>query len=190
LQAVTFWFEPGNESEGELEGLVSFYVGPLLISEVEFKVHVAADDGLRKQEKLGRISADAYGAVFVSYSHKDSQIVDQLQKAYEALGLEYLRDVRNLRSGNKWNAELLKLIDRADLFQLCWSSAAKQSEYVRQELRHALGRQLPSFVRPMYWELPMPDPPPELADIHFSYYKVAWSLRSALAKLWAILGRS
>src|SRR5262249_25475806 len=137
-------------------------------------------------ERVPSLSATAspYHAVFVSYSHEDSAIVDELENAYEVLGLEYLRDIRRLRSGKEWNSELLKMIDRADLFQLCWSRAAKRSEYVTQEWRYALTKDRPSFLRPIYWEIPMPQPPPELADIHFSYYKVKRRFRIAAKRLW------
>jgi hypothetical protein len=95
--------------------------------------------------------------------------VKQLEQAYRALGLEYLRDVRILRSGEKWNPALLEAIERADIFQLCWSMAAKQSVYVRKEWRYALTLQRPSFIRPVYWETPMPAAPRQLAKIHFAY---------------------
>lgn len=83
--------------------------------------------------------------------------------------MEYLRDIRVLRSGETWNSALLGKIEGADIFQFCWSQAAKRSEYVTQEWRHALAQKRKSFVRPMYWQIPMPEPPPELADIHFIY---------------------
>jgi hypothetical protein len=35
------------------------------------------------------------------------------------------------------------------------------------EWLHALGLGRPGFVRPTYWEVPCPTPPPELAEIHF-----------------------
>ena len=68
---------------------------------------------------------------------------------------------------------MLELIDQADIFQLFWSSNSMNSEYVRREWEHAqaLGRR--GFIRPTYWEVPMPQsnnprlPPDELAKLHF-----------------------
>lgn len=117
-------------------------------------------------------SASVYQAIFVSYSHQDTVIVEQLEKAYEALGLQYLRDVRLLRSGEEWNPALLQKIDEADIFQLCWSKPAKRSPNVRKEWKHALKRKKRSFIRPLYWDLPMPSPPAELAKLHFAYYAI------------------
>ncbi len=74
-----------------------------------------------------------YQSIFCSYSHKDTQIVERVERAYKALGMTFLRDVETLRSGQDWSAELLKLIERADIFQLFWSSAAAESPAVRKE---------------------------------------------------------
>ncbi len=115
-------------------------------------------------------ATDAYDAIFCSYSHKDAAIVERLERAYKALGLDYLRDVTTLRSGEEWNPRLLTLIDEADIFQLFWSSAAAESRYVRQEWEHALslGRG-GAFVRPVYWEQPMPKVPDQLGQLHFHF---------------------
>jgi hypothetical protein len=92
-----------------------------------------------------------------------------LEMAYEALGLRYCRDVHKLRSGEVWSRALLALIERADIFQLCWSKAAKKSRWVEQEWRYALGLARSNFVRPVYWESPLPEPPPELQHLHFAF---------------------
>jgi hypothetical protein len=99
-------------------------------------------------------------------------IADQLEKAYKALGIEYLRDVRMLRSGEKWAPALLQRIDESEIFQLLWSKAADQSEYVRQEWQHALALHRRFFIRPVYWDKPMTPPPQELAEIHFAYLEL------------------
>ena len=83
-----------------------------------------------------------------------------------------MRDVRILRSGEVWNQALLRKINLADVFQLCWSTNAVASQYVEEEWRHALRLERPGFIRPLYWEVPMPPPPEELAAIHFA--KLDW----------------
>lgn len=79
-----------------------------------------------------------------------------------------MRDLTILRTGEEWNPKLLKKIEEADIFQLCWSAAAKKSRYVEQEWRHALDLQRLHFIRPMYWEMPFPKPPLELKSLHFA----------------------
>ena len=109
-------------------------------------------------------------AVFVSYSHNDTPVVVACRDVYKALGFDVLIDIDTLRSGQQWNDELMRLIDRADIFQLFWSQHARQSNYVRQEWEHALKcNKGEGFIRPVYWETPMPPPPPELEAIHFAY---------------------
>jgi hypothetical protein len=119
------------------------------------------------------VTAVPYQKVFPSYSHKDLAIVRQAEVYGRALGHVYLRDRLALRTGEEWEVRLLELIDEADIFQLFWSSNSMRSEYVRREWEHAyaLGRR--GFIRPTYWEVPMPQstnprlPPDALAKLHF-----------------------
>ncbi len=110
-------------------------------------------------------------SIFFFFFHKDTQIVERIEKAYKVLGMTSLRDVLSLKSGQDWDAELLRLIDQADIFQLFWSKAAAESQAVRKEWLYALQRraQRPDFIRPVFWEQPLPALPPELAPIHFAY---------------------
>ena len=114
-----------------------------------------------------------YRSIFPSYSHRDTEIVNQAERLGAALGDVYLRDRTTLHSGEEWNAGLLKLIDKADVFQLFWSSNSMRSEYVRQEWEHAVTLARPNFIRPTYWEEPMPRsdhpllPPSSLGRLHF-----------------------
>ena len=162
---------PGFKLNAASEGRISFYVGLILVADINLSVYLSLDVDLVNEERPGTAStANPYQAVFVSYSHLDTHIVEGLEKAYVALGMNYLRDAKILRSGEGWNPALLSKIEEADIFQLCWSEHAKKSQFVKQEWRHALNLQRPEFIRPVYWESPMPDPPVELADIHFAHY--------------------
>jgi hypothetical protein len=162
---------PGFELGGAVNGRVAFYVGPVLVAEAKIWAHLSDEADVTASDlPESRVTIDPYQAIFVSYAHKDATIVDQLERAYTVLGMQYLRDVRILRSGEKWDPALLGKIEEADIFQLCWSYSAKQSTYVEQEWRHALGLSRSSFIRPVYWEVPMPEPPPDLSAIHFAYY--------------------
>jgi hypothetical protein len=160
---------PGFQAGTAADGQVAFYVGPVLLGEVMIRTHLLAETDATVDEPDSWASAEAYEAIFVSYSHQDAAIVDKLEKAYTALGMRYLRDVHTLRSGERWNPALLKKIEEADIFQLCWSQKARSSSAVEQEWRHALKQQKPRFIRPVYWETPMPECPPELSDIHFAF---------------------
>ncbi len=154
-------------------GRITFTVEGVIVADVPISIYVAETADAATAETVEE-SARAYDAVFCSYSHKDEQIVRRVEAAYKALGIEYLRDVTTLRPGQHWGEELIALIDRADIFQLFWSSHAAGSEYVEQEWRHALAliaahTKGETFIRPVRWEEPMPAPPPDLAHIHFAY---------------------
>ena len=153
-------------------GTIAFYVGPVLVAEVGLSIALfRASESKRALAPAPGTWADgcAYQAIFVCYSHDDASVVEKLEQAYTALGIECLRDSRILRSGVDWKATLLRKIEEADIFQLCWSHQAKLSGYVEEEWRHAVSLSRPFFVRPVYWEKPMPVPPHELAHIHFAY---------------------
>jgi hypothetical protein len=64
------------------------------------------------------------------------------------------------------------MIDQADIFQLFWSTNSKNSKYCRQEWKHALERNIEGFVRPVYWQKPLLNPPKELRQYHFAYVEL------------------
>ncbi|MDQ1483339.1 MAG: hypothetical protein QOF35_1415, partial [Actinomycetota bacterium] len=119
------------------------------------------------------VAGHPYRKIFPSYSHLDLEIVHQAEVIGHALGDVYVRDRTALRSGEQWQERLLQLIDEADVFQLFWSSNSMRSDYVRREWEHALTVEKPYFIRPTYWENPMPRsmnpelPPAALNDLHF-----------------------
>jgi hypothetical protein len=113
-----------------------------------------------------------YRRIFASYSHKDTAIVQQFENYARGMGDSYMRDVIHLRAGELWDDRLLGMIDEADVFQLFWSSNSIRSPFVRREWEHALTIAKSNFVRPLYWESPLPErdglPPPELKARHFA----------------------
>jgi TIR domain-containing protein len=68
------------------------------------------------------------------------------------LGTKYFQDLLSLEPGDKWERELYRQIDRSDLFLLFWSTAVRESTWVRKELQYALQRKGAD----------------ELADVHFN----------------------
>ena len=165
----------GFEEERPLHGSVRLYVGPLLVGEVRTSIVASRDmRGMIPSPTEGAVGTP-FSRVFVSYAHEDAEIIDQIERTYELVRIEYLRDVSVLRAGDRWNARILEQIDRADRFQLCWSDAARNSRFVEQEWRHALAireRKEDTFICPFYWQKPMPSAPPELADLHFAYWQL------------------
>lgn len=185
MHRAEFRFRANKERADEGDTmLITVYVGPLLVATLKSGVSFeAAIPQTNVRSPRGSVP-DHYTPpnttgmypiekIFVSYSHADTPMVERLRRAYIALGKEVLIDRDNLRSGEKWNAELMRMIDQADIFQLFWSARAERSTFVSQEWRHALERskreQKDGFIRPVYWEKPLIPPPPELSDLHFAY---------------------
>jgi len=153
--------------EQAANGRITFSVEGVIVADLPLSVFVTAQPSAAS---AATASTDPYDAIFCSYSHKDTAIVERVERAYKALGITYLRDVTTLRSGEAWNPRLLAMIDEADIFQLFWSTASAESKFVRQEWEHALslGRG-GAFVRPVYWEQPMPPAPTPLNQLHFHF---------------------
>jgi TIR domain len=165
-----FQVRPGGPLNGRTaRGSLLVYHGSILLAEVRLAIQVDA--------RVPVVVADApvyarpFRRIFPSYSHRDASIVEEFEAYAAATGDSYLRDVRTLRSGEVWNERLLDFINAADVFQLFWSHNAMKSRYVEQEWRYALSLGRPNFVRPTYWEQPMPQapglPPDDLRRIHF-----------------------
>ena len=172
-QRADFTMRATGERAGHVvQGSIACFVGPLLIADIPLAVVVlgGGEEGGAAVETAVQ-SARMYQAVFASYSHADTGIVEDMERACKALGMDYLRDVMTLKSGQSWSDELLHMIERADIFQLFWSSSACRSPYVEQEWRRALdvtGRKGGAFIRPIYWENPLPPVPDPLARLHFA----------------------
>jgi hypothetical protein len=156
---------PLNQSAN---GRITFTVEGVIVGDIPLSIFVG--EAITSTQPVS-ITQRIYEAVFASYSHKDNRIVERVERALKALGLDYLRDVTTLRSGQHWSEELLQMIDKADIFQLFWSANSATSDYVRQEYEYALklGRDNAHFIRPVYWEIPMPHPPEALSHLHFAY---------------------
>jgi hypothetical protein len=178
------WLEPvhreefriraGPESEGQrVRGRLCVFWGSILLAEVSLAIRVDAWIAGIPPSPPERAVSRPFRNIFPSYSHKDAGIVEEFERYARTLGDRYLRDVHELRAGEVWNDRLKDLIRQADVFQLFWSWNAMRSPYVEEEWRYALSLAKPNFVRPTYWESPLPEeperrlPPDELRRLHF-----------------------
>jgi hypothetical protein len=171
-QATFRLFAPPGLIGSVVRGAVRIWCGPLLIGEVSLAISIT-ENASTAQAPAVTESAGAYRKIFPSYSHKDRAIVDGFAELARVFGDHYLQDVLALRSGERWRDRLPELIEEADIFQLFWSSNSMRSPYCRQEWEHALTLERPLFVRPLFWENPMPEdpamglPPAALKELDF-----------------------
>jgi len=170
----------GFEPDATMEGRVSFRTGGALLGETPIWAEVSPHEGELPPRRARR---SAFQSFFLSYSHEDSEVVDELKAALERFGTKALRDVDILRSGERWRKRIKAHIENADVFQLCWSAAASRSREVEREWRHALALDRDFFIRPLYWRKPPVPPPEELEPLHFAYWERPGSPTSAAEQL-------
>ncbi|HEX3556637.1 MAG TPA: TIR domain-containing protein [Thermoanaerobaculia bacterium] len=169
-----FRIRAGPEMEGrQARGRMSVFWGSILLAEVSLAIRVDSRLGAAPPPPPERDASRPFRNIFPSYSHQDAAIVEEFERYARTLGDRYLRDVHELRAGEVWNDRLKDLIQKADVFQLFWSWNALRSRYVEEEWRYALSLGRSHFVRPTYWEDPLPEeparslPPEELRRLHF-----------------------
>jgi TIR domain len=149
-------------------GRISVFFGQLLMAEIALNLRVAKDPG-PKEESWAKGGGKRFRKVFASYSDQDAKLVEAMERQIQAIGCEYLREIIKLRKGQQWNERLLAMIVDADVFQLFWSRNAAQSAHVEKEWRHAIALRREAFVRPAYWEIPMPEAPDPLRRLRFCF---------------------
>lgn len=94
--------------------------------------------------------------VFVSYSTQDLKNVAELQQSLIGTGVEVFVAEHSILPGQHLSEEISSAIAACDLFVLLWSSNAKTSEWVPQEIgkAHALNKQILPLVLTEGLDLP------------------------------------
>ena len=127
--------------------------------------------GAKNMADSAEVRLTRHKRVFISYSSADRETVAIIATAYQMAGVQHFWDRTALKSGEEWSPRLKREIERADLFHLCWSKAAAQSDWVAKEAAHALkrrrGAKRPEITVQMLDGPPWAPHPPELAAINF-----------------------
>ena len=177
IQRAVFRFRP-TAGATELRGSIDLYVAHALLCSVPIAVMVLDDP----QDALPASIASArmMEAVFVSYATEDRPVVEYVTRPYRELGITVFIDKDFLHAGDTTGEALRAHIERADVFQLFWSTRSSKKPWVEREWRHALtltgpaGRKGARFIRPLVWERRPPPWPPELAALQFGRLDAAW----------------
>jgi hypothetical protein len=171
-QAVQFGvFLPATLDSSVLIGTVSASLNSVPIGHVKFKLALDADRAV-SEEAVGD-DARRYRSAFISYASQDRNEVLRSAQGLRAAGVRCFQDVLDLEPGERWERKLYLKIREGDLFVLFWSSAARDSEWVRKEAQYALDCKTseldPPEIKPIIVaDPPVPKPWPELAHLHFN----------------------
>lgn len=95
------------------------------------------------------VHARNFKKIFISYAHQDEPKVKYLAEGFRAMKADYFFDRHYLKTGDPFPKTIEDYINHADLFILCWSQNAAQSDYVRKEYMQALKLAFP-FIRPAH----------------------------------------
>ena len=128
------YFVPENINVDELSCQANLFVNGALIGEMRFLTQIV--DASRNINP--EIFSHCYKKIFISYAHKDFSKVKFMAQAYKAQGVDYFLDRDYLKAGDIYPKKIQDYINSADLFVLCWSKNAAESDYVAKEKAQAL----------------------------------------------------
>ena len=132
-------FIPKDIDVDELSCVAILSVNGVPIGEMRFVTKIVDSPRHLNSE----IIAHKYNKVFVSYSHQDESRVKFLHEGLELGSVPHFFDRQYLKAGDVFPQVIQDYINSADLFILCWSENASNSEYVQKERLQALERAYP-----------------------------------------------
>lgn len=135
------YFVPANLNMEELSCEVNLYVNGALVGDMRFLTNIVERPRKLNTEIVSRM----FRRIFISYAHQDSARVRDFALAYKAQGVDYFFDRDKLVAGDVYEEKIFEYIDSSDLFILCWSANAANSEYVGRERRRAMLRAYPQL---------------------------------------------
>lgn len=163
------YYVPNDIDENELSCVALLTVNDIPVGEMRFITRIEESPRQLNPE----IIAHKYNKVFISYSHQDESKVKFLHKGLVIGGVPHFFDRSYLKPGDIFPKVIRDYINSADLFVLCWSENAAQSEYVKKERIQALTRAYPKkrngklLIYPMSIE-PRAELPSDMKDnYHF-----------------------
>lgn len=127
--------------------------------DLKFTIDVVSEE---MDKVYAPVETRRYSKIFISYAHADYSQVRGIAEGCKMNGSDYFFDRHTLQAGDIFKDKILKYIDNADLFVLCWSKNAAESEWVQIERKHALelierdNHQLSIYPLSMPPEAPLP----------------------------------
>lgn len=92
------------------------------------------------------------GQIFISYSRRDTEVVDRIVEQMRGAGLDVWIDREAIQAGNTWRVQIVRAIDTCLAFVLMLSPNSAASDNVRREIdlaQDAEGAFLPLMLEPV-----------------------------------------
>ena len=166
---LTFSFPiylPEDYSKKQVLFVAKVFINDVIATKLSFTARCSS-----LYEQKIKIKHEDILTAFISYASQDRKkvatIVQGMQKARPDMDLFF--DVESLRCGEDWEKTLFREIEKRDVFYLCWSQNAKNSEWVDKEWRYAYSQKGIDSIEPIPIDLPEECPPPhELSKKHWN----------------------
>jgi hypothetical protein len=165
---------PRDYGEASFVATIQVSIDSVPCGKVRFKTVIGPDRAAGPLPVRGIRNWERYCSAFISHSSKDRDEVLKRVQMLKRLRIEVFQDVLSIEPGEEFAPLIYRRIDECDVFFLFWSTAAKASTWVHNELTHALARRkpengdLPDLVPVILEGPPAPLPPPELAHLNFN----------------------
>jgi hypothetical protein len=137
------YFVPNDINVNDLYCSVVLSVNNAMVGEMRFITSIVQEP----HKLFSEIKSKYFQKIFISYAHQDESKVEPMARAYKAQGVDYFFDRHYLKPGDIFPVKIQEFIDKADLFILCWSKNAANSDYVQMERHRAMERAYPK-VKP------------------------------------------
>ncbi len=176
---------PADFSDSKMFFTLTAYKSALPVGQLLFNVSVGQAPAMEAQPLGDEVRR--FRKAFVSYSSKDRPEVLRRVQMLGIFDMDYFMDLLSLDPGERWEKGLYKNINTCDVFLLFWSSHAKESKWVLQELEYAIARKQgdenhPPLIQPVPIEgPPVVAPPPQLGHMHFND-KILYFIEATPAK--------
>lgn len=131
-----------NWKDDRLYGEIFISINSTMIGELDFITDVTSEDV--EFERTANVISRQYKKIFISYAHQDEDKVKYIAEGYRAQGINYFFDRHYLKGGDIYPLVIQEFIKDADLFLLCWSENAANSDYVQKERAQALQLAFPN----------------------------------------------
>ena len=97
------------------------------------------------------------GQVFISYSRRDSETIEEIVAQLEAEGIDVWLDREDIKPGQQWRRQIVEAIDTAEAFVLNLSPDSGASDNVLKELNLAEESLEPFILPVMLKDMKIPD---------------------------------